>query len=61
RNASAARSVEVEDLAQQSSQFTQQITNDIELLWSRKALHAFAPDSVCQYCEARGICRKGMW
>ena len=25
------------------------------------ALHANGVDAVCQYCEARGLCRKGMW
>ena len=24
-------------------------------------LHANGVDAVCQYCEARGLCRKGMW
>jgi ATP-dependent helicase/nuclease subunit B len=25
------------------------------------ALRANGVDAVCQYCEARGLCRKGMW
>jgi ATP-dependent helicase/nuclease subunit B len=42
-------------------QFSEQLRKDLEVLWARKPMKAFAPDSVCQYCEARGICRKGMW
>ena len=26
-----------------------------------EALEANGVDAVCQYCEARGLCRKGMW
>ena len=58
---SAERSVAVADLADTAIQSMAQITEDVELLWARKTLNAFAPDSVCRYCESRGICRKGMW
>jgi ATP-dependent helicase/nuclease subunit B len=58
---SAERSVAVADLADTAKQSMAQITEDVELLWARKTLNAFAPDSVCRYCESRGICRKGMW
>jgi ATP-dependent helicase/nuclease subunit B len=58
---SAERSVAVADLADTAKQSMAQITDDVELLWARKTLNAFAPDSVCRYCESRGICRKGMW
>lgn len=60
-NGSAERSVAVADLAITATQSMAQITEDVELLWARKTLNAFAPDSVCRYCESRGICRKGMW
>ncbi len=60
-NGSAERSVAVTDLPDTAIQAMAQITEDVELLWARKSLHAFAPDSVCRYCESRGICRKGMW
>jgi ATP-dependent helicase/nuclease subunit B len=60
-NGSAERSVAVADLSDTSIQSMAQITEDVELLWARKTLNAFAPDSVCRYCESRGICRKGMW
>jgi ATP-dependent helicase/nuclease subunit B len=60
-NGSAERSVAVADLADTAIQSIAQMTEDVGLLWARKTLNAFAPDSVCRYCESRGICRKGMW
>ena len=57
----AVRSVAIEDMPEAMTQFSEQITGDVEALWSGKTIKAFAPDSICQYCEARGICRKGMW
>ncbi|SNX29486.1 DNA helicase/exodeoxyribonuclease V, subunit B [Polynucleobacter meluiroseus] len=61
RGKKAQRSLEVESVTELMPMFSEQLTKDIEKLWSRKPLAAFAPDGVCQYCEARGICRKGMW
>lgn len=55
------RAYPVEDLPEMMAQFSDQLSEDLEVLWARKPMKAFAPDSVCQYCEARGICRKGMW
>ena len=51
----------VERMPEMMEQFSEQLNEDLEVLWARKPMKAFAPDSVCQYCEARGICRKGMW
>jgi ATP-dependent helicase/nuclease subunit B len=51
----------VEHMPKMMEQFSEQLNEDLEVLWARKPMKAFAPDSVCQYCEARGICRKGMW
>ena len=51
----------VENMAEMMEQFSEQLHEDLQVLWARKPMKAFAPDSVCQYCEARGICRKGMW
>ncbi|WP_128113365.1 PD-(D/E)XK nuclease family protein [Polynucleobacter necessarius] len=61
RDKKLQRSLEVEDVSALMPQMNQQMTEDIQKLWSGKELSAFAPDGVCQYCEARGICRKGMW
>jgi ATP-dependent helicase/nuclease subunit B len=33
----------------------------LEAIAAGAALPASGIDSVCQYCEARGLCRKGMW
>ena len=57
----AKRSVVVAEMPELIHVFSEQMTEDVQSLWSGKPLTAFAPDSVCQYCEARGICRKGMW
>jgi ATP-dependent helicase/nuclease subunit B len=57
----AERSVVIAEMPDLMQAFAEQITEDVQLLWSGKPLKAFAPDSVCQYCEARGICRKGTW
>ena len=51
----------VEDMPNLMDQFSTQIERDLNVLWARQAMQAFATDSVCQYCDARGICRKGMW
>lgn len=57
----AERSVVIAEMPDLMQAFSEQITEDVQSLWSGKPLKAFAPDSICQYCEARGICRKGMW
>jgi ATP-dependent helicase/nuclease subunit B len=57
----AARSQEVADMPEMMQQFSAQMTKDVEQLWAKKPMQAFAPEGVCQYCEARGICRKGIW
>ena len=57
----APRAQEVSPFPELMEQFTEQITQDLEDLWSKKPMKAFAPDGVCQYCEARGVCRKGVW
>ena len=51
----------VEDMSELMAQFSTQIEKDLNVLWARQPMQAFAPNSVCKYCEARGICRKGMW
>jgi ATP-dependent helicase/nuclease subunit B len=51
----------VADMPERMAEFNEQIQDDLNTLWARKPMQAFAPDGVCRYCEARGICRKGMW
>ena len=55
------RAVEVACLTTAMEEFSNQLIEDIEQLWTKKPLQAFAPDGICKYCEYRGICRKGMW
>jgi ATP-dependent helicase/nuclease subunit B len=38
-----------------------QIQEDFQSIWQGKPLVASGPNHVCQYCDVRGICRKGMW
>ena len=38
-----------------------QIQKDFQSIWQGKPLIASGPNHVCQYCDVRGICRKGMW
>ncbi len=33
----------------------------LEAIAQHAALPAHGIDGVCKYCEARGLCRKGMW
>ena len=53
--------VEIDDLQNQMNELPAQMIADIESLWAGAPMAASAPDSICQYCQARGICRKGMW
>jgi ATP-dependent helicase/nuclease subunit B len=57
----AIRAQVVDGMPEQMTLFNAQITEDVEQLWAKKPMPAFAPDGVCQYCEARGVCRKGTW
>ena len=53
--------IEVEDLFEHVNQLPKQMIADLEALWGGSPVMASAPDSICQYCQARGVCRKGMW
>ncbi len=55
------RAVGIADIPIAIEQLDRQLQNDLGKVWSGEAMRAFAPESVCRYCEARGICRKGMW
>jgi ATP-dependent helicase/nuclease subunit B len=51
----------VGDLVNHMDALPSQMIADIEEVWGGSAMYANAPDSICQYCQVRGICRKGMW
>jgi ATP-dependent helicase/nuclease subunit B len=57
----ANTAIQVEDLSEHMKDLPSQMISDIEALWGGSPVVASAPDSICQYCQARGICRKGMW
>lgn len=39
----------------------QQIRDDLQSVWDGSPMLASGPNHVCQYCDVRGVCRKGMW
>ena len=55
------RALAVPEIAKLMDEFAEQLTKDVEQLWSNKPIQAFAPDGICKFCEYRGVCRKGMW
>jgi ATP-dependent helicase/nuclease subunit B len=59
--ADVERALTLEQMPELMTEFNEQLTEDLTQLWSGAKLTAFAPDGVCLYCEARGVCRKGVW
>jgi ATP-dependent helicase/nuclease subunit B len=59
--ADVERALTLEQMPELMPEFNEQLTEDLTQLWSGAKLTAFAPDGVCLYCEARGVCRKGVW
>ncbi len=55
------RSIGITEIPLAMRQLDAQLQNDLGSVWSGAAMRAFAPESTCRYCDARGICRKGMW
>ena len=51
----------IDNLEDSIEKIPSQMRADIDRVWSGDVLKASAPDSVCQYCQVRGLCRKGMW
>lgn len=51
----------LEDFKDHYDAFIGPISQDLNDVWAGRPMKASAPDGVCQYCEVRGICRKGMW
>jgi ATP-dependent helicase/nuclease subunit B len=43
------------------NQIEEQIQQDLNHVWTGGSMPANGPQQVCKYCDARGICRKGMW
>jgi len=55
------RDLEIEVNADVLNQIEEQICNDLNHVWMGVSMPANGPQQVCKYCDARGICRKGMW
>jgi ATP-dependent helicase/nuclease subunit B len=51
----------LENFKEHYDHFVGDISRDLNAVWAGRPMKASAPDGVCQYCEVRGICRKGMW
>jgi len=43
------------------NQIEEQIQQDLNHVWTGGSMPANGPQQVCKYCDARGICRKGIW
>jgi len=55
------RDLEIEVNADRLNQLEEQICNDLNQVWTGISMPANGPQQVCKYCDARGLCRKGMW
>jgi len=55
------RDEEIEVSTQTLKQIEEQICDDLNQIWTGVTMPANGPQQVCKYCDARGICRKGMW
>ena len=49
------------DVADTAQALAQGLTQDFERIWRGHALPALGEGSVCDFCEARGLCRKDHW
>ena len=55
------RDLEIEVTPETLKQIEEQIREDLNQIWTGVPMPANGPQQVCKYCDARGICRKGMW
>ncbi len=55
------RALEQEVNSEMLNQIEEQIQKDLDHVWTGGSMPANGPQQVCKYCDARGICRKGMW
>jgi ATP-dependent helicase/nuclease subunit B len=51
----------IDDVSQRTYQVVEQLRRDLESVWGGQPMPANGAEHVCQYCESRGLCRKGMW
>ena len=55
------RDQKIEVTPETLKQIEEQIREDLNQIWTGVPMPANGPQQVCKYCDARGICRKGMW
>ncbi|MDQ7970587.1 MAG: PD-(D/E)XK nuclease family protein [Oxalicibacterium faecigallinarum] len=53
--------VETAELDQWQQVLSSHITDNMQAIANGAPLPATGPESVCQYCDVRGLCRKGAW
>ncbi len=55
------RALEIDVNQASLKQIENQMQQDLNQVWTGMPMPANGPQQVCKYCDARGICRKGMW
>lgn len=55
------REVPAADYERWQQVLTQRIVGNMQAIAQGAALPATGPESVCRYCDVRGLCRKGAW
>jgi len=50
-----------EDVAESAAQLADAMRHDFERIWLGHGLPALGEGSVCEFCDARGLCRKDHW
>ena len=55
------KEVESPDYDKWQQTLSTQIVNSMRAIAHDAPLPATGPESVCQYCDVRGLCRKGAW
>jgi ATP-dependent helicase/nuclease subunit B len=53
--------VAADDFSTWQQSLSEQIVHSMQAIDRGAPLPATGPESVCQYCDARGLCRKGAW
>jgi ATP-dependent helicase/nuclease subunit B len=50
-----------DEVAESAAQLTEGMRHDFERIWLGHGLPALGEGSVCEFCDARGLCRKDHW
>jgi ATP-dependent helicase/nuclease subunit B len=60
-NRDRIREVEAPDFGVWQQSLREQIVHDMRAIDRGAAMPATGPESVCRFCDVRGLCRKGAW